>query len=319
MEISLKISSASFNPIQLTFLRFLIGALVLLPLAVKGLKKHKCRLHAGDFAFFALTGFICVVVSMVLYQLAILDAPANVVAVLFSCNPVFVVLFAFMFLREKIYNYTVVSMVVSAAGIIAIMDPMHMSAGAVGILLTLLSAVTFALYGVAGRGRSERYGGIALTCLSFAAGSAEMFILILITKIAPVASLLSGAGLKDFSAIPLFSGISLQSLPGLIYIGVFVTGFGYAFYFLAMEATSAATASLVFFIKPALAPIFALIILSEAITANMVVGILLMVAGSLITFIPGARARRDAARDTAAVAEAKNALRAAAQKSEGKS
>lgn len=292
MEIVLKISSGNFNPIQLTFLRFFIGSLILLPLALRGLKKRGCGFAAGDAAFFALTGFICVVVSMVLYQLAILNAPASIVAVLFSCNPVFVVLFAFLLLREKIYKHTVISMIVSAAGIIFIMNPLKTSASKAGILLTLLAAVTFALYGVAGRGRSEKYGGVALTCFSFIAGSAELLLLILITKIGAVASLLSRAGLRDFADIPVFSGLTLQNLPALIYIGVFVTGFGYAFYFLAMEATNAATASLVFFIKPALAPVLALIILGEAIKLNMIIGIILMITGSLITFIPGAMAGR---------------------------
>ena len=39
MEIALKISAGSYNPIQLTFLRFLIGALVLLPLAIREIRK----------------------------------------------------------------------------------------------------------------------------------------------------------------------------------------------------------------------------------------------------------------------------------------
>lgn len=286
MEIALKLSSGNFNPIQLTFLRFCIGSIILFPLALNGLKKRNCRLLPSDFGFFALSGFICVVVSMVLYQLAILHAPASVVAVLFSCNPVFVILLAFILLREKIYRHTLISLLVSAVGLIVIMNPFNMPASAAGIALTLLAAATFALYSVSGRGRSEKYGGVALTCFSFIFGSVEMLILILITKIGPVASFLQGVGLEEFADIPIFAGLGLENLPALIYIGVFVTGLGYAFYFLAMEATNAATASLVFYIKPALAPILALIILKEPLTANMVAGIFLMVAGSLINFVP---------------------------------
>lgn len=49
---------------------------------------------------------------------------------------------------------------------------------------------------------------------------------------------------------------------------------------------SALTASLVFFFKPALAPILALIFLREPIPINMVVGIILILLGSLISLIP---------------------------------
>ena len=72
----------------------------------------------------------------------------------------------------------------------------------------------------------------------------------------------------------------------MLYICVGVTGAGFAFYFMAMEATSPITASLVFFFKPALAPLLAFLFLHEAIPFNMVVGILLILAGSLVSLIP---------------------------------
>lgn len=289
MEIALKLAAASFNPIQMTFLRFFIGAVVLLPLAVKGLKQKGCRLNANDFAFFAVTGFICVVVSMVLYQMAILYAHASVVAVLFSCNPVFVVIFAFALLNEKIYKHTVASIALSILGILFIMNPLNMKSGVLGIVLTILSAVTFALYGVVGRRRTARYGGMALTSFSFIFGSAELLMVILITKIGAVSSFLKAAGLSEFASVPVFRGITLANLPSLLYIGVFVTGLGYAFYFLAMEETSASTASLVFFIKPALAPLLALLTIRDPIHLNMAAGILLILAGSAVTLVPWAK------------------------------
>ena len=56
-----------------------------------------------------------------------------------------------------------------------------------------------------------------------------------------------------------------------------------------MEQTSAATAALVFYIKPILAPLFAFLILKEAITFPMVVGILFILTGSVVAFVPGIR------------------------------
>lgn len=287
MEIALKISSAGFNPIQLTFLRFLIGSIILLPPALRSLRKRGIKINIKDTAYFALTGLICVVISMVLYQLSILNAPASVVAVLFSCNPVFVIILAGIFLGEKITKNKIISMVVSFVGIIFIMNPFRMSASATGIILTILAAVTFSVYSVASRSGSGKYGGLAITCFSFIAGSVEMLVLILISKMQPVAFSLSKAGLKDFSNIPVFIGLNVNNIIPLIYIGVFVTGLGYAFYLMAIEVTNASTASLVFFIKPALAPILALIILKESISGMMIAGILLLLVGSSFSLIPG--------------------------------
>lgn len=286
MEIVLKVVSGQFHPVQITFLRFLIGAVVLMPLAWKGLRERKVRLHFDDFLFFAGTGCICVVIGMMLYQMAIGYSQASVVAVLFSCNPVFVVVFAYFFLHEKIYWYTIASLILSLLGILAIMDPSHMNGGMTGIILTVLSAVMFALYGVTGRSRSERYGGFALTSFSFLFGSMELLLLILISHIHAAAEFLTAHGLKTFADVPVLSGITWQNMPYLIYIAVCITGLGYTFYFMAMEETSAATASLVFFIKPVLAPVMAVVLIHESIHLNMAVGILLIVSGSLFSFIP---------------------------------
>lgn len=71
METVLKFYAGVFHPVQITFLRFLIGGLVLLPMALKALKKRNVTLNKQDMGFFCFTGFLGVVVSMILYQLAV--------------------------------------------------------------------------------------------------------------------------------------------------------------------------------------------------------------------------------------------------------
>lgn len=285
MEISLKLVSGKFNPIQLTFIRFFIGGIILLPLAIVNVKKRKISLNKESIKFFSISGLICVVISMVLYQLAVLNCKASMVAVLFSCNPVFVIALAYVMLGEKIYKDTIISMIISIIGMVFIMNPFNMTSSVKGIIFTLLSAVTFALYGVIGKGKSKEYGGIVLSSFSFIMGSIEMFIIMLISRISFVSSFLDKSGLKIFSNIPILHNVNISNMGSLIYIGIFVTGLGYVFYFLAMDETSASTASLVFYIKPALAPIFASIVLKEVISINMILGILLIIVGSCITFI----------------------------------
>lgn len=286
MEIALKLTAGNFNAVQLTFLRFLIGSLILLPPTVKQLKRKKLSLGAGDFAFFALTGLICVNISMILYQMAVLNSPASTVAVLFSCNSVFLILFAFFMLGEKIRLTTAVCIVLSLLGMAVMINPLHFAGSAAGTALTLAAAVTFALYSAVGRFRSARYGGIVMTCFSFLFGCAEMLVLIFLTHLRSSELFLRSVGLPEFADVPVFSGISLSSLPGLAYVGVFVTGCGFAFYFLVIETAGAAKAALVFFCKPVLAPLLSLAILGEPITPRMAVGIALIVIGSFLTFLP---------------------------------
>ena len=74
-------------------------------------------------------------------------------------------------------------------------------------------------------------------------------------------------------------------MPLLLYLGICVTGGGFAFYFMAMESSDVSTASLVFFIKPGLAPILAAILIHEKILPTTIVGIIIILIGSVITFV----------------------------------
>lgn len=285
MEIMLKSISNTFNPIQLTFERFFIGGLILLPFAIKSLKSKEVSINKKDIKQFLFLGFICVVVSMIFYQLAVTHTKASVVAVIFSCNPVFVMLFAYVFLKEKIHSHNIVSLILEIVGIIIIINPLSIKLSPIGVALTLLAAITFALYGVLGKKSTVKFGGEVVTCFSFIFGSLEMLILILIGHITSISSLLTSFNMSDFTNIPLFTGYNMNNILAVIYVYIFITGLGYASYFKAMEETSANTTSLVFFFKPVLSPILAFIFINEFIPINMIVGILFIVVGSIFTII----------------------------------
>lgn len=285
MEIMLKSISNTFNPIQLTFERFFIGGLILLPFAIKSLKSKEVSINKEDIKQFLFLGFMCVVVSMIFYQLAVTHTKASVVAVIFSCNPIFVMLFAYVFLKEKIHCHNIVSLILEIVGIIIIINPLSIKLSPIGVTLTLLAALTFALYGVLGKKSTVKFGGEVVTCFSFILGSLEMLILILIGHIPSISSLFTSFNMSDFANVPLFTGYNMNNIWAVIYVYVFVTGLGYASYFKAMEETSANTTSLVFFFKPVLSPILAFIFINEFIPINMIVGILFIVVGSIFTII----------------------------------
>lgn len=286
MEIALKLVVNQFNPIQINFIRFVIGSVVLWPIALKNLKTNHLKLHYFHLPFFAVTGFLCVIVSMTFFQLAIVYAHASLVAILFSCNAAFVIPLAHLFLKEKMTLISVSSLFLSLIGMYFIVNPEHVP-NVLGVAFSLLAAITFALYGILGQIGRYRYGfnGLVLTFFSFVVGCLEMFVLMLLTHIPAIADSITLMGLTDFANIPFVKGITLDSIPSLIYLGVFVTGLGYSFYFIAMDETSASTASIAFFIKPALAPIMAAFILGDALHENTIVGIAFIVIGSCLTFI----------------------------------
>ena len=102
MEVMLKTVHGVFAPMQITCLRFLIGGILLIPFALRSMKKKGAAFTRADVGFFALTGFLCVAFSMVLYQMAVTHTKASVVAIIFSCNPIFVTVLASLLLHERI-------------------------------------------------------------------------------------------------------------------------------------------------------------------------------------------------------------------------
>lgn len=287
LEIVLKEIAGDFNPMQLTMTRFLAGGIFLLPFAVRAVKTRGARIEARDFRFFALLGLLGIAVSMTFYQLAIMDANASVVATLFSCNPAFVMLFAALLLHEVICRRNLIAIALEVFGIVFIINPFHMQTEPNGIILTLLSVLTFALYGVLGKRKCAKYGGAAVTCMSFLFGAAELLAFAGVSHIPPFAEAMTACGLDAFANIPFLTGYSMDNLWLVLYVYIGTTGIGYASYFTAMEKTSANTASLIFFFKPVLAAVLAFFVLHEAIPYNMVWGIVLILAGSLVNILPG--------------------------------
>ena len=292
MEVMLKTVHGVFAPMQITCLRFLVGGVLLIPFAMRSIRKKNAVLTRKDLGFFACAGFLCVVIAMSLYQMSVTYTRASIVAVIFSCNPIFVTMLAHFLLHEEIHKNHVIALILELTAALIIIDPIHASLDPTGALLAILSAAMFSFYSVFGKKRTPRFGGIAVTCLSFLFGATELVALLLFGRTAAGASLYGALGLKIFIDVPLFENIPLSALPALLYICCINSAAGFVCHMMAMEKTSAQEASLIFFLKPIIAPIFALIFLKEEIPLNMIVGIVCFLAGSLCAILPGLLAQR---------------------------
>lgn len=287
VEVALKFTGGMFHPMQITVLRFLIGGAVLLPFALRSMRDHGATFKRSDAGFFALLGLLFVCVAMTFYQLSVGYAPASVVAVLFSCNPIFITVLAGLILREPIHRNHVAALCLEAVAVFIIIDPFHARLDSQGVIFALLSAALFALYSVFGKKRAARFGGIAVTSLCSLFGGAELLLLLLLGRTGAGAALYYALNLNLYIDVPLLSTLTPTSLPWLLYLGAINTGLGFVFHMLAMEKTSAQTASLIFFLKPILAPLFALAFIHEEIQLNVWLGIFCFLIGSGIAVIPG--------------------------------
>ncbi len=263
MEVSCKAAGNQLDPFQLTFLRFAIGGLVLLPFAVAELKKKHITLCVKDIFALAGVGTLGIPLSMVLFQLGVMNSNAATASVLICINPMFTMIFAHFFAGERMNRKKAFVLVLGLIGLIFMIKPWNIQEGntVFGLACMLLAAVFFGAYTVAGKVSVEKMGIMAQTSISFILGSLILFIIILIM------------------GKPVIAGVD-DNLLLVLYVGIFVTGVGYFTYFMAIKASDASTGSLAFFLKPAIAPVMAVIFLKETILWNTYVGIAFILLAS---------------------------------------
>ena len=272
MEVASKLGGASFDSIQLVFLRFVIGGLILLPFAVHDLKKKNYRLTLSDWLYLLALGAVCVCISMAMFQIGVKRINANLASIIISMNPLFTMIFAKFIVDEPFTKKKALVLVISFAGLVIVVNPATLIGGTIdvtGLLITVGAAVSFGLYTAMGKKRIAKLGGMVENEVSFLLGSAVLLVFMAI------------------SGTPVLAGINTETLPVLLYLGICVTGIGYYAFLKAIELSGASNASIAFFIKPVVAPIAAWLVLGEAITWNFIAGVVVILIGSYINMRKG--------------------------------
>lgn len=273
-EVVTKTMNGALTGALLTFYRFLIGGLFLLPFALKDMKRRGVQLSGKDLALLAAFGFTLVTVSMTLAQIGIFFASASISAVIFSSNPLFISLFAALFLKERLSSPKMIGLAVGIVGLFTTCANLVFTrAGSPtfvqGVLLTILSMVIFCIYTVLNKKWIvPKFGPTAATALTALIGSFTLLPLVVQQGLAK--------GVNPF-AFPIMS-----VLPQFLYCSLIGTGLAYLCYFTALANLDTSTGSMAFLAKPPLASIFAAVFLHEVITGNVIVGIVLIIAGLFI-------------------------------------
>lgn len=231
-----KLIASEVNPYAITFWRFAIGALILIPPAWSKIKKDNIKLDKKDIGIMTLLGILFICISMVLLQVGVkkADTPA-LIAIIFSSNSVFTILFAAIIVKEKINKQKMCALILGIIGVIICAD-FKSGTNLLSVLLGILAALSFSLYTVLGQKFMKKTGGVVQTGIVFLTGSIVLLIALLVMGV---------------DLVPTFT---IKNVSLLLYLGFFVTGIGYACYFKAIENGGAIMASLAFFIKPVLTP-----------------------------------------------------------------
>lgn len=261
VEIASKAIGARVHPLVLAFVRFFITGLILTLISARNIS---FKLSLRDYGIFFLNGIIGIAFMGVLFQTSILMVgKAATCAVVFSANPLFVVIFA-RFINSENWNPAkgiAVGLGVIGVAFFAWETGSLTRDSMLGIVVVLLSAAFFAASICVSRRVVGRYGALPLLGYSSLFGS----LLVLPAAIWAMNGA-SGQGLWDARWL-----VAYHSLAG--------TALAYGLYYFGLARTSAYRASLSFFLKPVLAALLATVLLGERINAYMIAGTAFIISG----------------------------------------
>lgn len=255
---------AGHFPFWLAFFRFIITGIVLLYPALHILRLRGVTLNSQDILALSGLGLLGVTLMSGLYHLAITFLPANVAALVFSCNPVFVVFFAVPVLSEKITFRKLAAAALCLTGILVLARDRVAGVSLTGLLLMLASIIIFALYTVLFKKMTPRYGALPITAFAGLAGG--IFLL-------PLA-----LGVEGWPVV----AYSTADWMGITYLALVGTALGYFFFIYGISHVEAGTGSMAFFLKPFLAALFAWRVLGEALTVPMLIGGAFILSGMVV-------------------------------------
>jgi drug/metabolite transporter (DMT)-like permease len=192
-------------------------------------------------------------------------------SVITSAAPAFIVLFAWLLLREALTPLKLISGAVATLGVFTILDLAQFSLGLadagqlLGDVALAFAAISWAAYSVLVRRASERFSTSAITTYAMIGG----FIFC-----APLAALeLRG------TALP---ALTLEILAGILFLSVIAMGVANYLWNRAFALVQASVASLFLFAQPLVGALLSNLLLGQAITPRLVLGALLIVLGVLL-------------------------------------
>ena len=256
-------------PFTLAFLRFLIGAAVLLPLAWKQLNlKFQSR---RDFLLLLGMTFSGITVNIIFFFFGIKLTYAMNGPVIASAAPVVTLLVAMLFLKEKFRWKRLLGMILGSLGILVIVFEPLAERGVDGSVLGnfyLILAMLGAVGGtITGRKLVQKYPSSSITFWSFVIGTA---------------SFLPLAISENLKNPQIFRLLDWRGYTGIIFGGFLSSAAGYGLFNWGLAKIQASDSVMFNYIDPIAGTILAVLLLQEPITKPFVLGTALIFVGIFI-------------------------------------
>jgi drug/metabolite transporter (DMT)-like permease len=254
----IKVGLRDFSPATLVFLRIALGALVLLPLALRTGVLRQLRGRGRDIAVLAATQ---VAAPFVLIALGERSISSSLAGILVSSVPILTALVA---LRadpeERVGGWGLAGVALGIVGVALVVGIDVSGSGLLGALAVVLASLGYAIGGLFLKHRLRGVPPVALTTGTLAASA---------LMVAPAA----------LATLPTHAPAAGNAL-AVAALGFGGTGVAFVIFYRLIAEVGPSKASLVTYVVPGFALAYGALLLGEAITLATLIGLALIVGGS---------------------------------------
>jgi drug/metabolite transporter (DMT)-like permease len=261
----IKIGLLELTPENLAILRLFIASLIFFCILLIKPKRFS-KLQKKDVPTLFILGFIGVSIYHLSINYGEQYVSAGTASLIIATIPIFVVIFAALFLSEKISLPTFLGVLISLIGVIIIslwgtpnatIEIFYIS----GAAAVLLASIVGAMYTILGKRLIKRYNPLSLTAYAFLIGNTGLVFF-----------------LRPYFFTQVLS-LSLQGWIAVLFLACFPTVLAYTFWYAALEVRQASEVTVYLYFTPVISTFASYLILSEGITIWYIFGGFLVIIG----------------------------------------
>jgi drug/metabolite transporter, DME family len=257
---------------SLVAVRAFVGWLAVIGFLLGTQGARSLRVERRDLAFLLPLGLVGIGTFYLLYFYTVRESTVGTAAILLYSAPAFVVVLAWLFLKEPLNAAKVCALVLTVGGIFLVAgayDPANLEVSTKVLLTGLLSGLTYGLYAIFGRPLARHLSPAVILGYALAFGSALLI----------------------FAALPTLdtlAGLPAGSYALLLMLAVVHTTLAFALYTFGIRHLGAGRAAIGATVEPVVAGILGVTLLGEELPALKILGALLVLAGAVLAQIrPG--------------------------------
>ena len=258
---NIKIATYSYGPLTIAFLRIFLGAMLIVIICF--FKKIKIEAFSKDWYWFAIIGFVNLVIPFFLIAYGVQKIQSNFAAILMSTTPLSSAILAHFFTKTEKINFTkIIGVVVGFAGIVILFsDNLLINNENFFYALMILVGSTFYVIGGILTLKISSKKNENLTSSILIWGSLIIFPIMIYYE-------------QPWNFTP-----RLDSTISLIYLGVFPTGIAWLIRFHILKKNGLVFHSQVAYLIPIFGVILGYIFLKEVITLKVLIALVAVVVG----------------------------------------